>query len=243
MRKIVSVFPKAKGDYAMVDSLKFYVYVSDTKVDMLYQQVPKRTLQKIASELSINLKLMTAGLGATIKPSSWEETRYSKLKIVTKYLEEQEDIGAVDNLGYGNYFKGTLPMKWGAPPEDRDRDFVFFAGSTAKTLVGLGGSTQHLIGTTKVPNDNRFYSWPSSLSYILTALEKYSLSPKKFTENEAEAQALWGTEVAIISAHGISQNVEFLAVKYFFGGVQSTRLGITQTWVVLGSPLYVALAK
>src|SRR2546430_8272052 len=84
------------GNYAMVDSLKYYLYVSDKKVDMLYQQVPKRMLQKIASELSINLKLVAAEVGATIKSASSEETRYSKLKIVAKYIEEHENVGTID---------------------------------------------------------------------------------------------------------------------------------------------------
>lgn len=40
--------------------MKYYIYISDTKVDMLYPQIPKPLLKRIASDLSIDLKLFGA---------------------------------------------------------------------------------------------------------------------------------------------------------------------------------------
>src|SRR5207244_1212956 len=118
---------------------------------------------KIASELNIKLKLVAAEVGATIKSAPSEETRYSKLKIVAKYLENQEDIGTIDNLGSGSYFKGTLPMKFGIL--ERAKDYIFFCGFTEKTIVGLGGSSEHLIGS----SSGTLYTphWPSTLSTLI----------------------------------------------------------------------------
>lgn len=233
---------REKEDYAMVDSLKYYLYVSDTKVDMLYQQVPKRLLQKIASELNINLKLVAAEISVTSKSGLSEETRYSKLKIVTKYLEEHEDIGTIDNLGYGSYFKGTLPMKWGLV--EWASELVFFGGSTAKTHVGLGGSTHHLIGNLAASHSEIRLA-PSTLPFLKAVLRKNPQSPIQVTEDRLLGDIEWMI-IEEMERIGISQNVEFLAVKYVFGGVQYIQYHgpeTTQSWVVLGSPIYVALAK
>ena len=32
--------------------MKYYIYISDTKIDMLYPQIPKSLLKKVASNLS-----------------------------------------------------------------------------------------------------------------------------------------------------------------------------------------------
>lgn len=95
----------------MDSKMKYYLYVSDAKVDMLYSQIDKSLLKKIAVELSINLKPLGAGLGATIKQIQSEETRYSKLRLVVEYVEKHLDVGWID--GPETYFKGSLPMSWG----------------------------------------------------------------------------------------------------------------------------------
>ncbi len=44
--------------------MKYYVYTSDAKVDLLHPQIPKPILKKIASSLNIDLKLFGAELSA-----------------------------------------------------------------------------------------------------------------------------------------------------------------------------------
>jgi uncharacterized protein DUF7019 len=120
--------------------LKHYIYISDTKVDMLYAQIEKRLLNRFSVELSIDLKPLGAGVGATIKPTSAEETRISKLRLVAKYLEEQQHVGWID--APGTYFKGSLPMDWGVAVDREaaksDPPYaVYFIGKTNRTVVGL----------------------------------------------------------------------------------------------------------
>src|SRR5436309_3024639 len=91
--------------------MKYYIYISDTKLDMLYPQIPKALLKRIASELSINLKLLGAEANIVAKNDQSNETRYSKVKIVTEYIEKHLDVGSID--APSTYFKGTLPMAWG----------------------------------------------------------------------------------------------------------------------------------
>ncbi len=65
--------------------MKYYIYISDTKVDMLYPQIPQPLLKRIASNLSIDLKLFGAEVNIGAKSGSSEETRISKVRIVSEY--------------------------------------------------------------------------------------------------------------------------------------------------------------
>jgi len=84
-------------EFRMNNSMKYYVFVSDSKIDMLYPQITKQLLKRIASELSINLNILGTGISATIKSTQSEETRFSKLKIVATYIEKHLDVGTIDS--------------------------------------------------------------------------------------------------------------------------------------------------
>ena len=118
-------------------SMKYYVYISDDKVDMLYSQIPKKMLDKIAVELGINLGIFS--LTAKGKGNQ-EETCYEKLMVVVNYIENNMDVGTIDQPK--TYFKGSLPMRW--EPLWRDgheegKNLIYFGAETAETIVGLGG--------------------------------------------------------------------------------------------------------
>ena len=91
--------------------MKFYVYVSDTKVDMLYAQISPRARNSIATQLKIDLKL----LSATFSEEPREATRFSKLQLVTEFIDKHEKVGTVDEPDH--YFKGIMYLRWG-PSED-----------------------------------------------------------------------------------------------------------------------------
>jgi hypothetical protein len=74
------------------------------------------------------------------------ETRYSKLKLVVAYIEKHFKVGTVNQPS--SYFKGTLPMQWGKLEHS---ETIYFTGSTQlvqQTILGLGGSTRHVISST-----------------------------------------------------------------------------------------------
>src|SRR5215472_3130088 len=112
--------------------LTYYVYVSDAKVDMLYAQIPSSLHKKFTLDLTLDVKLLGAGVGAALSQKQQEESRYSKLKLVLKYLEDQQAIGWLD--APKAYFQGTLAMRWGLFPEKEKPDpygyhLAFFGGS------------------------------------------------------------------------------------------------------------------
>jgi len=71
--------------------MKYYIYISDAKVDMLYPQIPKPILKRIASSLNIDLKLFGAELNIGAKSNSSDETRYAKVKLVSEYIEKNSN--------------------------------------------------------------------------------------------------------------------------------------------------------
>jgi len=219
--------------------VRYYVYVSDAKLDMLSPQIPPKIRDNLAAELKIDLKL----LSLTVKSKDNEETRYSKLSLVTKYLHEHEDVGSVDEPG--RYFEGSLPMAWGPIGMGRG---VYFGAITEHTILGLAGSPRHVIRSV----DAGSVPWEATSA----APDLYDLlrstSP---TVVEAAPMMLGGAVLGLdpVAAEGVVrattglsgpvQHLEFLAKRVADGftdlipGYSSDRKRI-----VLGTPVYVAQA-
>jgi hypothetical protein len=88
--------------------MKYYIYISDTKVDMLFAQIPRKTLEGLAGELNINFGIFST----TLKQDAAEENRFSKLEVVRKYIEKHSVVGTIDSPS--EYFAGEETMKWGS---------------------------------------------------------------------------------------------------------------------------------
>jgi hypothetical protein len=125
------------------DVLRFYIYVSDAKVDMLLAQIPPHLLKRLAAEVTVNLKLLSVKLSTRDV-----ESRYSRANVVTRYLEQQQLIGAANNSKQYFMVHGAL-MRWGVVGRNSARDspgIVFFAGEVDEIFVYLTGSPHHVIG-------------------------------------------------------------------------------------------------
>jgi hypothetical protein len=228
----------------MDTAMKYFIYISDTKIDMLYAQVPRRLLEKIAIELNIDLKLMGTGVATTIKSNQPEETRYSKLRLVTEYVEKHLPLGWID--APDSYFKGSLPMRWGVYPERDTSPFVlYFGGSTDHTILGLTGSPQHILGnrnnssTTVMEHVSpSVWAFPS-LIFILQG-EKNIADPIPPPSTGIPPARL--VEHATTRMTGPTQDLEFLAKTLWRGPRQmDAHQEGNQLAVLLGSPIYVAL--
>lgn len=226
--------------------MKFYVYVSDTKVGMLYDQIPSRTLNKISAELKIDLKV----LSATFSENVSEKTRFSKLKIVDEFIRKNEHIGTIDEPS--SYFQGAMPMRWG-PITGGDGELVYFGGITNRTFLGLGGSFKHVIGevgTSEVsdrPKPRRgLPSGASNAPRIYGILGEFiSLIERdaKIMEDSGLKYPMPGANELVLvrkvtrRMKGPLQNLEFLAKRLMWGQDKDGKL------LLLGSPIYVALAE
>lgn len=116
--------------------MKYYIYISDAKVNMLFDNIPQDFLGSLSGELKINLGLIST----TFKEKS-SNTIISKLHVVENYIEKHMSPGTVDKPN--SYFKGKLPMRWG--PLREHPGVTYFGGSTEKTELGMIGSECHTI--------------------------------------------------------------------------------------------------
>jgi hypothetical protein len=222
----------------MNSTSKYYLYVSDTKVDMLFSLVPQNLLKKIAAELNINLQFGIASVGATIKQNPSVETRYSKLRLVVEYVEKHLSVGSVDTPEA--YIKGTLPMRWGLYPDSVKPAMVYFGGYSSRAVFGLAGSPQHIIGNKG--SSSMEYISPSALVALLPLIAKIytsesdpsfsSMRPEDFENKNPLPMIRYITA----NMRAPTLQLEFLAKKFLQGqeGTQN---------ILLGSPIYVALAE
>lgn len=229
----------------MYPPLKHYVYVSDTKVDMYYAQIPSSLLAGIAAELTIDLKVLGSGVSTTLKKEQTEKTRFDKLHVVVKYLEKHRssDVGWIDAPLI--YFKGALPMYWGKLPTRVNTKMVFFAGATEQTLLALGGSSYHVIG--KV-GDATIGEPSSDLDSLIDILgEELQLQPRSPDREDFydEYAALNAIEVMARRMKGTAQHLEFLATRLAYDPSSLThgRIRPRVKHVLFGTPIYVALAE
>jgi hypothetical protein len=218
----------------MDSKMKYYIYISEAKVDMLYSQIPQKLLKKIASELNIDLNFGIASIGATVKQNQTEETRYSKLRLVVEYIEKNFKVGWVE--APGTYFKGSLLMDWGLLDNSKSEQpsyAVYFGGSTDRTLFGMIGSTHHLIGNrSDAPKSNIvLYYTPNEIAKALASETKL---PQPYDLSYFVRDATPDKEEQV-------QQLEFLAKTLLY---QKKRNEEDEGWnILLGSPIYVALVS
>lgn len=227
--------------------MKYYIYVSQTKVDMLFSQIPQGIRDRIATELKFDLKIFSV----TLKEDATKNTLYSKLKVVVEYIETILRPGTIDTPK--DYFKGLLPMNW-APIDKDSNKIVYFASNTARTSLILCGSLHHVLGYHSSPvvfSGSLPLHFMEVLNKILrSTVDKNEDDPERLLSqllsipNELhlrEFEQRWAlsditTLASKIGPTGlVKQPVEFLARRLLEGQDGDRH-------VLLGSPLYVALA-
>jgi Family of unknown function (DUF7019)/TIR domain len=198
---------------------KYYVYISESKINMLYAQYAQ---------------------GGLIKSAHVEST--GKLDAVLSDLARSGHIGTIDEPK--EYFSGALPMRWGPCvfpyfPELTPSPLVYFGGATQTTIVGLGGSAKHVIGEVGSARPGAH----SSLPYFILQLRK-ELGESVRGQLGDDDQGLMAVCVATLRAKGPSQDLEFVAKRLAYGPCPA---GLflnkpEQEKVLVGTPLYVAMS-
>jgi hypothetical protein len=211
--------------------IRYYVYISDTKVEMIYSQIPVPLRKKLSVQLQIDLKIVSA----TLTPSASPETRYSKLDLVKQFLESTDLVGTVeDSLPY---IAGQLLMRWGTIREGR---LVYFGGTTPTTMIGLAGSRRHVIGspgTATTPEETPYSSGSADLIEALSISDPnivgLVMDQRPTVSGSLDELVAYSILSATRGMHGPLQTLEFLAKRVGEGAVDTQR-------VLLGSPIYVS---
>jgi hypothetical protein len=238
--------------------MKFFVYISDSKVDMLLPQIPHEVKKRVATEFGIDLKILAVKRTATTEP---DDSRIKRLEAVLTYIQKFGNVGTVDEPD--EYFCDTMCMRWGpygwwrVNGESNGPRPIYFGGSTDKTVFGMGGSARHVIGEIGGAHGrdgepiHSHSATPFLLDYFLrdqfTSGELSRTEYDRFLKGHGDVRiageqnrpglGLDAIEVATEAMRGPRQRLEFLAKRLLFRvGVETARM------VLLGSPLYVALA-
>jgi hypothetical protein len=222
--------------------MKYYIYISDAKLDMLYPQVPHASKKKVSTDFKVDLKLIG---GSRKSEQETEENRMTKLEAVVQFLQEYGDVGTTDKSG--SYFADTLDMRWGVPYERNDvlgksvpSGLVYFGAIVGGISVGLFGSALHLLSAAGTPQPAEFpMIGKSQLFNIVDAVNRIlGEDPKETPRPDPAAQEEELQQFAKFTRlmKGPKQRLEFLAKRLTFGtGEDGCR-------VLIGTPLYVALA-
>jgi hypothetical protein len=233
--------------------MRYYIYVSETKVEQLYAQIPTKLRAKIAAKFTIDLKLIKG----EFEGRQPQESLFSKLDIVRTYLEDEGLIGTADDPK--SFFGEIMPLSWGpyGGSDEEEDEFVYFGGRTEETIVGLGGSLKHVIGEVG-RLEAHSYSLTQYLVDGLRDVMRASGVDRELGENEATALACVGITsgrmggpwermefVAKRLTHGIVNNVWWNPRHHDpFGGQNFEGYeDVGQIRAVLGTPLFVAMAE
>lgn len=213
-------------------SFRYYLYISDAKIDMLLAQIDPAARQKRTSEVSLGVSVAKAK--RTVEAAG---DQVGRLERVVRHLNEHGDVGTVEEPG--QFFWGLLPMQWGPIVTEGGSSLVYFGGRDERTVVGLGGSAGHVVGAAHA--EQRPPS-PSLLPVLLDIIDDDVPDPG-LDHDQADQAALASVHRANSRLRGPVQNVEFLAKRLLSGPSPYPELdGRDGMTVLLGSPLYVALA-
>ena len=204
--------------------VRYYIYVSDSKLDMLFQQIEPGLRKRISAEVKVDLKLASITLRDA---DSQGPTRMAKLRIVEQFIDANYDVGTVAEPGLG-FFRGQLVMSWGCV-----EGAVLFRSYDVENsrCVVLGGSRRHVLGEA-----SPVWQWTGASSY-LPEIEDVL---RRISEDEPGGD--WSTRL-LPDYRFISnlppQQLDFLAICWAeTDGIDN----YPPIHSVLGTPLYVAIA-
>jgi hypothetical protein len=206
--------------------MKYYVYISDAKIDMLLPQVPHDLKKKVATEFGFDLKILSAKRKSEIQD---EDTRVGRLETVVEFIRQYGDLGTLDEPK--PYIEDTLPMKSGTlgHTSSGDPQLIYFGAQTHKTVLGLFGSVKHMIGAsglTALPGG-------SVTNLILAYL--------KGTVRFEQSEVFDAVEHLTTSMDSPLEQLEFFAKRLLYKPESPGRSGDKRA-VIMASPLYVAKA-
>lgn len=231
---------------------------------MLIPQIPYDYKKKIATEFKLDLKLLSASRKVE---SDTEDNKITRLKTAVEFIKTYGNIGTVDSPN--EYVEGVLDMQWGII--GKANDVIYFGTQIGNTIIGLGGSSRHLIGG---QNGREFNTFGSTLQNIVMHLRLQRLSKLDEASNEQDfdgktrdvvegggfsgeaehwSASVWKANKLLNNLGMPEQRIEFVAKKLAFGanckikeknGRGEERLLVNrEVNVLLASPLYAALVE
>jgi hypothetical protein len=224
--------------------MKYYIYISDAKIDMLLQQISHDAKRKIATEFKIDLKILSASRKAETET---DDSQITRLEAVCNFIREYGNVGSVDEPD--EYIEDTLPMSWGIV--GHDPCYAYFSGITDKTIIGLGGSARHVLGHSSSEAESLYLTLMSHAYSLHDALKKGVGDDNEVPIYEGDLTKTPPLIGVYFAAEGMMrqpvQRLEFIAKRLTESRVDkkcARYLEMTEGKnLILATPLYVALAE
>jgi hypothetical protein len=221
--------------------MKYYCYISNKKLDMLFPQIPRKFFDGLSGELSVNFGVIKASL----KDSGLTATRISKLDVVSRYIQQTCDVGTAAEPK--SYIMDTVEMRSVIAPEEGIVLFTRYdpptgSGTECNSIL-LSGSANHVVG---MESAQQLHA--NSITHVI--VDQLARMSKKQTDLETQlvvpdrvANATQYTTdylKAILKwshwSKGPLQRYEFLAKTLVNDALGDDR-------IVLATPIYVAMAE
>lgn len=216
--------------------MRYYIYLSAVKVDMLYAQIPPKLLRRLAVEAKVDLRV----LSVAVQSVRADTTAYDRLDLVEAYLDREFDVSWMSEPTA--WFRGDLGLRIAGYGESNSPTLM--TGRDGDVVVALIGSAHHLIGYQASPDMAGIgYSGLPSMFRLLQDIPP---------EWEHQFNSRWHTRMpnresvtheAVHFAESLTVPpvyCEFLA-RQLMRGTVTLEDGRVLT-VVIGTPLYVAMS-
>jgi len=223
--------------------MEYYLYISESKVKMLFPQIPKETKGKLGAEISANLGVLKATVKSE-KESQPKENPIAQLQAVIDYLKRSEKLGSMDKPE--SWIEDTLSARVIYLAENNQ--VVFFVGtSPGGTRFALGGSAANLLSHQKAETVQIGWSFLPDLIQslrIMVSVSDEKSSPESverfLSATAASNEFEWMDLLKAVqgASSGTTMRITFMAKKLLSGAhTQDGKFG------VLATPLYVAMAQ
>jgi hypothetical protein len=233
--------------------MKYYIYISDSKVSMLHRQIAQSTGKNREAELGFDIKLLR---GHIRESRGIPENSITRLDEVVEELHASELVGAVEDPK--QYIGGVLPMTWSTYGFLRkgEESPITFWGFCEKsdypftgTVMALAGSRHNLLGQQQEGHAHSHSLTPEMTRWFIENLEDpfedadVLRKHKEYAASLKEYDVANGAWLAATQASGAPGQYEFVAKLLHSSEWPRGFRGSKTTRILLASPLYVAIAE
>ncbi len=222
--------------------MEYYLYISRSKLDMLFPQVPHKIKKKYSAEFGVNIGLLKTKAAAEFAEEQSSADAH-RVAIVADYIRKHEDVARLDDAQ--EWVEDEIEVKHLVV---RDNPKVFLlVGEKDGQIHLLGGSSRHLIGAVPPTDADSGYSF---FPHLVKNLEDvFSAENAKSAATEYFVFGKLDNDIAGLRPHEWADIVYWLnrqatgepMVVRFLGRHLARGRSLYQLECTVCSPLYVAL--
>jgi hypothetical protein len=221
--------------------MKYYIYVSESKIDMLYSQIVKSDAERREKSVGLDFKFVK---GEYKTSRGIPSNNLTKLNAIIDNLAQQQLVGSIHEQK--PYIRGCLKLKWSAyePSLDVRPPITFWGYISHRLALGLAGSPHHLLGKQADGTTD-----PGSATSVIINWLWRSFSDPPPLEDLEDPREREDYIVAYTTFHAAKYSSGHRGLYEFIAKVlhRSTwTRGIAKskiTEIILATPLYVAMVE